>query len=648
MAGASGRPGGKRTGAYKDGNTRGWSGTARSKGGRKADGRSVDEVKKAFIAQIAQGRTVADALMVVDRSITTYEKWRREDKQFAMLVDKTRLGSKYVAPEKQQLSFPEFSAKYLDAQVFGHTQNVVDLLNGEDPSWLHPSFTFERGERDLLLVNMPPEHAKTVSITINMTVHAIAMDPNVRVIIVSKSQNMARKMLYAIKSRLTHSKYEQFQLDYGPAGGYDSNSEAWNADRIYISDDIRDSGEKDPTVEALGIGSHVYGARADLIILDDAVDLSNAHQFDNHIDWIQAELLSRLSARGRMLIVGTRLAARDLYSEIRDPSRYPDEKSPWTYLAMPAVLEYADDPKDWVTLWPRSNQPEAGDREAVADADGLFPKWDGPRLNKKRARMSPRSWATVYMQQQTSEATVFHPDDVRGCTNGARWTGPLPKNMNAVRGGQGMDGLVTVAGLDPATAGFTAAVVMALDLRTHKRYVLDVYNKAGTRPDEIRDLIKSWIVKYKLLEFRIEKNAFQSFLTQDTEINQFAVAHNCVIKPHFTGNNKHDPDFGVASMAQMFKDWEHGNNMIELPGTQHSEAAKALVEQLVTWFPGMSKNLKTDCVMALWFANLACNERDRFGDFRQTHVRNRFTSPRDFGKRRTINIEQYLAEMENA
>jgi hypothetical protein len=30
----------------------------------------------------------------------------------------------------------------------------------------------------------------------------------------------------------------------------------------------RDSGEKDPTVQALGFGSQIYGARADLIIVE--------------------------------------------------------------------------------------------------------------------------------------------------------------------------------------------------------------------------------------------------------------------------------------------------------------------------------------------------------------------------------------------
>lgn len=620
-----------------------------AKAGRKAStGLTPQEAKEGLILEVGRGRTVTDALKIVDRSMTTYEKWRREDKDFAVRMDRARMlkARRLEDATPERMEFPEFSETFLEARVFPHMLNVYDLMNGREPRWIHPAMQYERGEKDLLMVNFPPEHSKTITVTVNMVIHAIAMDPNVRVIIVSKSQAMARKMLYAIKSRLTHPKYSDFHARYGPPEGYASNSEAWNADRIYISDDIRDSGEKDPTVEALGIGSHVYGARADLIILDDAVDLSNAHQFDNHIEWIQAELLSRLSSSGRMIIVGTRLASRDLYSELRDPSRYPDEQSPWTYLAMPAVLEFADDPKDWVTLWPKSNQPEAGDREAVADEDGLFPKWDGPRLAKKRARMSPRGWATVYQQQQTSDTEVFNPDDVRGCVNGARFIGPLPKNVNSVRGGKGMDGLIVVAGLDPATAGHTAAVSIGFDPNTHKRYVLDIFNQAGTRPDEIRNLIKDWIIKYRLAEFRIEKNAFQSFLTQDPEINQFAAANNCVIKPHFTGVNKFDPDFGISSMSAMFKGWQDKNNMIELPGTLHSEAAKALVEQLVVWYPGMHKKIKTDIVMALWFANLAVNERDLNGVYRQTHVKNSWLGKRDMEKRRTIRIDDYLAEQQ--
>jgi hypothetical protein len=133
-----------------------------------------------------------------------------------------RQGAQHVKGE--QIPFSEFSERYLDARVFPHMQNVVDLIEGNDPSWRHPGMTYEPGERDLLIVNMPPEHAKTTSVTINYVTYRICMDPNIRVIVVSKTQDMAKKMLYAIKTRLTHPKYAEMIANYAPVGGFEKNS----------------------------------------------------------------------------------------------------------------------------------------------------------------------------------------------------------------------------------------------------------------------------------------------------------------------------------------------------------------------------------------------------------------------------------------
>ena len=608
------------------------------------DGKSKDQAQGEFLKLVGEGRTVKDALAVVHRAETTYKQWRKDPK-FAILADRARLGAKYAGPERVELPFAEFSEKYLFQRVWPHTQNIVDVIEGREPSWLHPSMTFEPAEPDLVMINIAPEHAKTIGVTVNYTVSQIAMNPNIRVIIVSKTRDMAKKMLLAIKTRLTHPRYQPFHLAYGPAEGYDSDSEGWDAQRIYISNQLRDSGEKDPTVEALGIGSHIYGARADLIILDDVVDLSNAHLFEQQIEWIQAELMSRLSSSGRMVAVGTRLASRDLYSEIRDHRRYPDERSPWTYLAMPAVLEYADQPRDWLTLWPLTDQPDAGTRGAKPRPDGLYVKWDGTALARKRAKMDPRLWAMVYQQQQTSDAATFNADDIRGCTNGARYAGLMPKGVPSVREGRGMDGLTCFAGMDPAARGHTAAVAAALDPVTHQRFVLEVHNKPDMRPEAIKQLIKDWIVKYGLTEWRIEKNAFQVFLVEDREINQFAAQHNCLIKPHFTGAQKMDPGFGVAAMAPLFHGWESGENILELPSTQSSEGMKSLIEQLVTWFPGADpKRMKQDTVMALWFTMLAISDRDRRGENRQSHLQNRWLGAQSLAQRRTFSISDYLQE----
>ena len=238
-----------------------------------------------------------------------------------------------------------------------------------------------------------------------------------------------------------------------------------------------------------------------------------------------------------------------------DPHRYPDEQSPWSYLSMPAVLDFADDPQDWVTLWPKSNQPEPGVKNQEPDEDGLYPKWDGTRLSMKRRRVSPRAWAMVYQQQQVTEDAIFSPEAVRSAINGNRMAGPIPKGMVNQRAG-GMDGLIIVDGLDTASSGHTADVVIGLDIQTQKRYVLDVFNKPGITPEAMREMIRSWTEKYKIVEWRIERNGFQGFLVHDREINEFCAARGTVIRPHFTGQNKHDADFGVASMTSQFNGWQ--------------------------------------------------------------------------------------------
>ena len=599
---------------------------------------SIADLKIEFLKHIGDGLTVGDALARVGRTRPSYDRWRRDDPVFAGRVDSLRRARSGNDFGRVDISFPEFSAQFLGTRVFPHMQNVVDLLEGNPPSWTPSGIVFEPGEPDLIITNMPPEHGKSVSLTINYVTYRVALNPNIRVIIVSKTQAMARKFLYAVKQRLTHPRFAEMHAAYAPSGGFESSDASWTQDLIYVSSEGRDSGEKDPTIQALGIRGHIYGARADLIILDDCVDLTNAHEYEKQIDWLQAEVMSRLSADGRLLVVGTRLAGKDLYNELREPTRYPDETSPWTYLSMPAVLEFTDDPEDWVTLWPRTDTPDAGVRDAVADEDGMFQKWDGPRLAKKRARVAPRTWAMVYMQQQVTDDAIFHPDAVRAAINGNRLAGIMPRGMVNTRA-EGMDGLIVVAGLDPAMAGHTAAVVIGLEPGTQKRWVLDVSNKPGMTPDGIRSLMKDWTSKYGIVEWRVEKNAFQSMLTQDREVLEYLAGCGSVLREHFTGSNKHDVDFGVASMTVLFQGWQDKHQLIDLPSTHVSEGTKALVEQLVTWHPAAPKTQKTDTVMALWFAELACRDRvQAWSSYGRSHVKNPFATRWDTQQRYTVDL----------
>ena len=153
----------------------------------------------------------------------------------------------------------------------------------------------------------------------------------------------------------------------------------------------------------------------------------------------------------------------------------------------------------------------------------------------------------------------------------------------------------------------------------------------------MRDMITGYIDQYALAEVRIEKNGFQGFLVHDTELNNYAASRGTIIQPHFTGGNKHDADFGVASMTGLFAGWEDKQCLIEFPSSMNSEAMKAMMEQFVTWAPDMNKKQKQDIVMATWFAELACRDRVvRISG--SNHRNNPYLVPWDYRQQRTISL----------
>jgi hypothetical protein len=609
--------------------------------------------KKNFLTAIANGMTVNAASEVAGVKPDTVKYWVKSDDQFRSDLDDAKVKRDSVragsdTADKFKISFEEFSQDYLDMAVFPHQQNFISLLEKGEPEWLHDSMVYEPAARNRVLINIPPEHAKSTTITVNYSTYRIALDPNVRIIIVSKTLYKAREFVYAIKQRLSHPRWSKLQKTYGPDGGWKDDADTWKTDTVYLGAETRDSSEKDPTLQALGMGGQIYGARADLIILDDCITGANAHEWEKQIKWLQQEVITRLGKNGKLLIVGTRIASNDLYRELRNPEHWSGGKSPFTYLAMPAVLETHDDPKDWVTLWARSDRPWDGDDDTTPDSDGLYPKWDGPTLFNRRAEVTPSTWAMVYQQQDVEDDSIFPPLAITGCVNGMRKIGPL--NFKAPGHPDGGNFRI-VMGIDPAMAGATAAVIVAANVETNERYILDAINMTEPTPAKIRELIEEWVLKYQPNVVVAEKNAFQLFLTKDEAIRDFLSSRGIQFREHFTGNNKWDVDFGVASMAPLFgivreNKFEKNSNLIHLPSTERSEGMKALINQLIIWKPDMKKKQASDMVMALWFTELVIREWLERKNYSQRYTTSRWHSQKQLNTRQVVDLDEAYAEQQ--
>jgi len=390
------------------------------------------------------------------------------------------------------------------------------------------------------------------------------------------------------------------------------------------------------------MGGQIYGARADLIILDDCITTSNAHEYEKQINWLQKEVITRLGKNGKLLIVGTRIAPTDFYKELRDPKYWSNGKSPFTYMGMPAVLEYKEKKEDWVTLWPKSDIPWDGDDD-TPDEEGLYPKWDGPALHKRRGEVTASTWALVYQQEDIAEDSIFAAPLVQGCVNGMRKRGPLdpdkPGHPAQVRG-------YTIIGFDPAMAGHSAFVVINYNALDGRIYVLDCINMGEPTPQKIRNTIEELVERYRPNELRVEINAHQKGYALDDDLRNWLAQYGCDLKPHFTGKNKWDINLGVASMSNFFGTLREGkfqnNNSIEFPSTDGSEGMKALLQQLMTWRPNTKG--KTDCVMALWFAVLRVQELMQAASFTNRYKENRWATKAQLSKRQSVNLDAAYQE----
>ena len=634
----------------KQTNSRGWDNSVTfQKGVNNPKRLAGAEAKKKVIALVSEGMSPKRAMEEIGSKPDTIRIWMMRDATFAAELEQAtsdaKLNSiKALGIAREDITFPQFSEMFLDQKPFPHHLNWIDLLEDRPPSWLHDSIIYEPGDKTRVLINVPPEHAKSTVITVNYSTYRIALNPNVRIIVVSKTLNKAREFVYAIKQRLSHPRWTKLQTTFGPEGGWKEDSDTWRVDTVYLGGDARNSSEKDPTLQALGMGGQIYGARADLIILDDCITTANAHEFEKQIDWLQKEVITRLGKNGKLLIVGTRIAAQDFYKELRNPKYWSNGKSPFTYMGMPAVLEYSDKPEDWVTLWEKSDVPWDGD-EDTPDENGLYPKWDGKALFKRRGEVTPNTWALVYQQEDVEEDSIFPPALVQGSTNGQRKRGPL--RPGAVGHPTAAEGY-TIIGFDPAMGdkAHAAFCVLTYNRSDSKIYVLDCINMGEPNPQKIRATIEELVLKYKPQEFRVEINAHQKAYSLDDDLRQWLGMYGVRLESHVTNKNKWDAAFGVASMSTLFgtmrEEKFQKNNIIELPSTEGSEGLRALTQQLITWKPNTRG--KTDCVMALWFAVLRAREFMQQTGHLTKFTNNRWTTRAQASQRYSINLDEAFSE----
>ena len=158
---------------------------------------------------------------------------------------------------------------------------------------------------EVLLVSWPPQHGKSMSITETLPSWVVSNDPSARIIIVSYGDDLARRFGRNNKLKSLDLQEEGFvELDFIR----DSDTD------IFTS--------KKGSILSRGIGGGVTGQSADLIIVDDPIKNRSEAESKKTRDYIYAEyrdsMLSRLSSKGKVIVIMTRWHEDDLIGRIKE------------------------------------------------------------------------------------------------------------------------------------------------------------------------------------------------------------------------------------------------------------------------------------------------------------------------------------------
>lgn len=425
----------------------------------------------------------------------------------------------------------------------------------------------EDGGRQMIL--SPPRHGKT-ELLIHFCIWLICRDPNVNIIWVAGSQDLAKNAVRMIEHTLETN--DRLARDFTPAGeGFKPATRtglSWSATEFTVS--TRTTPAKSATMVGIGKGGTLLSRDADLIVADDIEDHGSvkiASTRQSTRDWWNTDLATRKMEHTGWVYIASRQDPDDLASHLLDNPEWG------------CIVEHAHDPAC-----------DLDNNKVEHDDCLLFPEMISRKyLIGQRNAIGRDRFEMVYQNApEAGSGAVFSREHIDRCKNTNRTIRSAPS------------GIPLVAGLDPATRGHQAAVLLAYDPETSKRYLVDVDDTQAGGLEGARRIIKQWHGRYQVTRWIIERNNYQDAIFHDRDIQQMKADLGLILQPHFTtGQNKWDDNLGVTLLARQFE-----QGLVDLPYGDLDSKLKvdAYVRQMLT-FDGRQRG-RSDQVMAGWFAEL--------------------------------------------
>ena len=422
----------------------------------------------------------------------------------------------WLEEAKQKLKLMPKAAKEVreraleDLPFFARLVNVGYMygqVHDECYRWMQDYTLFGQGGSELTankLIMLPRAHLKSHMVA-TWVAWMIARHPEVTILYVSATAELAITQLYAVQNILAGSTFMRYFPEY--VHPQEGKREKWSSVKISVDHEKRKKeGIRDCTIATAGLTTNTTGWHADIVVADDLVVPENAYTEEGRdsVKKKSSQFTSIRNAGGFTMACGTRYHPNDIYATWKTQifPTYTDEGIIEDYLPVWEIKEYVVE-KDNIFTWKR----------AIRE-DGKAFGFDLRTLARIKAEYEDRVqfYAQYYNDPNDPHSERIGRDSFQYYS---------PQFLNRQTGTWYFNGrkLNVYAAVDFAfslnkAADYTAIVVIGIDSERNI-YVLDIDRFKSDRTTEYFKHIKELHAKWGFKKLRAEVTVAQKVIVND-------------------------------------------------------------------------------------------------------------------------------------
>lgn len=485
--------------------------------------------------------------------------------------------------------------------------NMFCLRDDEDPSApfenapMHDAMHALISAHPRLCLLAHAEAGKTVSVSVGRTLWELGRNPNLRIAVVSETDEKAQELVSTIRKYIEESRelamvFPNLRPSRLKATDSRSGRDAkWTMHALTVE---RTSFARDPSIRACGVFGTVQGARIDLLIVDDICTWRTARtaaQRKKLSAWFKQSLGSRLTRRSRVVFLNTAYHPDDLVHEY---SRRPG------YVSRSFPMRQLDTAGVWQSTWPRRYKIEDIERKIADDLGGEGSPEVLRQIDCKAQREGSISFREEWIEKALALGdglTLLHSLSQAELAQLGAFT---ISGVDIGIGKKETSGRSCIATLliFPYGARFEGAAPDGSDLvyPPGTRQLVGMESGHWDAPEIVKRCHRAH-KRFGSVVF-VEDNAAQMLLVQFMSSGRVTHEDGTIVEPFpvlpfHTSHNKWDPAFGVAAIGI---EMSQGRWAIPNAGGVLAPEASALIGEVTAFAPDVHTG---DRLMALWIAN---------------------------------------------